>query len=846
MSFLDTSSQSGLLDCSEGEMKAAVWASADLLDPGGDTSDFDISSFFSQLAASSAAVEASHGGEGLCEPSDVSDAHLAVHRDDNASLEDPVGQDEADVANDAADVSLSALLGEHAEKMEERALAQEARAASLRESRLRLLRESREYCSDVTLSMESTLQAICLREREVGFLKEFSEQLRKKQEELKQQLAELEERRAAAMTSQEAVTSQHRQLTEQVENLLTADDVDADLDADVDAELPDLTQSDQARRLHAIVMRSMVRRPCNTMRPAPACIINGRCGKGFPKPYAAVTEWRDDSPYIYKGPDRQMVRVDALIGTEDEIAAYQDLRSIGASEACWRLFEEPISRQQPTVVTLQVHLPNQQLVYFEPGGEQQAIEAARRTQLTAWLEYNRDSAATDPPVGQKVWRKRRQQQATEAIGRVVYLSPRHGEVFYLRVLLHHVPGAASFEDLRTVAGVLCATYREACAVRGLLLEDREWEATMRDAAHAQMPAQLRRLFGVILLFCTPAAPMQLFERHLNDMAEDFVRRHAGLPDDLQATLVLLQLEEQLQQAGKQLDEFGLPVPTAEQRALAADLEHADAERRHLPRLIQEEMEHDDAELHDQPAAQLPVLLPSQRDIFDRVLAAVDEHRPLAVFVDAAGGTGKTFLLNTLLAAVRARGMVALVVAYGSRAAVAGACLRRSPLWRHFVVAQLCTNMRARLAGGEDGAELEAFADWLLQLGDGRLPGPEDGFVQLPPALTMDADVTAVIDWVFDGLADHHDDHQWMASRAVLAPRNTRVDAINAAVTALFPGEEGQTLGRVAVFLDEPVFSHGQLYVAASRVGRAADLRFALPAGSQGATRNVVNGEVLGD
>ncbi|KAF0310251.1 Non-capsid protein NS-1 [Amphibalanus amphitrite] len=76
-----------------------------------------------------------------------------------------------------------------------------------------------------------------------------------------------------------------------------------------------------------------------------------------------------------------------------------------------------------------------------------------------------------------------------------------------------------------------------------------------------------------------------------------------------------------------------------------------------------------------------------------------------------------------------------------------------------------------------------------ELGDGRLPGPEDGFVQLPPELFMDADVTAVIDWVFDGLADHHDDHQWMASRAVLAPRNTQVDAINAAVTALFPGEE---------------------------------------------------------
>ena len=127
--------------------------------------------------------------------------------------------------------------------------------------------------------------------------------------------------------------------------------------------------------------------------------------------------------------------------------------------------------------------------------------------------------------------------------------------------------------------------------------------------------------------------------------------------------------------------------------------------------------------------------------------------------------------------------------HGSRASVAGACLRRSPLWRHFAVAELRTNMRARLAGGEDGAELDAFADWLLRLGDGRLPGPEDGFIQLPPELTMDADVDAVIEWVFDGLAHHHDDHQWMASRAVLAARNTRVDAINAAVTARFPGEQ---------------------------------------------------------
>lgn len=298
-----------------------------------------------------------------------------------------------------------------------------------------------------------------------------------------------------------------------------------------------------------------------------------------------------------------------------------------------------------------------------------------------------------------------------------------------------------------------------------------------------------------------------------------------------------------------------------------------------------------------------------------------------------------------------------------------ACLRRSTLWHHFTVTQLLQNMRAQRAAGPDGPELRRFCDWLLEVGEGRAEGPEDEFVQLPPHLVMDADVDTVVDWVFDELAGRHADRQWMASRAILAPRNTRVDELNAAVTERFPGEavqllsadslaeesdqldipheylntlcapgfpphclsikpgmplmllrnlsatdglcngtrliagrvlstrlmeatiacgknagkdvliprlpmqppddaypfrwerrqfpvrpafamtvnkaQGQTLGRVAVFLEEPVFSHGQLYVAASRVGRPSDLRIALPAGSQGATRNVVYTEVMG-
>ena len=59
--------------------------------------------------------------------------------------------------------------------------------------------------------------------------------------------------------------------------------------------------------------------------------------------------------------------------------------------------------------------------------------------------------------------------------------------------------------------------------------------------------------------------------------------------------------------------------------------------------------------------------------------------------------------------------------------------------------------------------------------------------------------------------------------------------------------QGQTLQRVGVYLPEPCFTHGQLYVAASRVGLPSHLRFAVPRDEEtGAfrTRNVVFREAL--
>lgn len=60
------------------------------------------------------------------------------------------------------------------------------------------------------------------------------------------------------------------------------------------------------------------------------------------------------------------------------------------------------------------------------------------------------------------------------IGRLVYVQPAAGELFYMRLLLNIVHEATSFEDLRTVNGIQYNSYEEACLAHNILGNDEEW------------------------------------------------------------------------------------------------------------------------------------------------------------------------------------------------------------------------------------------------------------------------------------------------------------------------------------------------------------------------------------
>ena len=315
--------------------------------------------------------------------------------------------------------------------------------------------------------------------------------------------------------------------------------------------------------------------------------------------------------YVYKGHDRGQVQVvpvapaaadaaDAPVApvSRDEIKEYVDGRYVSASEAAWRLLGFDLHGITPSVQRLGVHLPNAQQVYFHEG-DNLAEVAAKRTPLLAWFDFNKRAAieyearrALDPttPVPStfstvyhdvpkiatfdpktKEWQFRKNKMQQLPVGRMYHVQPSDGERYYLRVLLHTVPGATCFEDLRTTGegpdSVVHLTFKAACEARGLLQDDAEWARCMEEVNISASPSQLRATFTNILLFNSVSEPLTLWETFKEAMSEDFAPRpdprgppvytHHSFDQALRAVNSLL-----LERGRNGLEHFGLPVPAA--------------------------------------------------------------------------------------------------------------------------------------------------------------------------------------------------------------------------------------------------------------------------------------------
>ncbi|XP_053149050.1 LOW QUALITY PROTEIN: uncharacterized protein LOC128343641 [Hemicordylus capensis] len=244
--------------------------------------------------------------------------------------------------------------------------------------------------------------------------------------------------------------------------------------------------------------------------------------------------------YVYKGHDCAKVEIlepDTL--NHDEITTYMDARYVSVPEAAWRLNGFEMHYQSHIVHRLAVRLPDEQAVIFNPEdiGAANDRAASRETQLTAWFklkqqdEKARHILYTDIPVyyvfdkANSTW-KIRQRGAEKMIGRMYSANLQTDQERYcLRLLLLHVSGATSYGNLRSMDGIEYPTFQEAAKARGLINDETVWESTLKDVAQYNMPTQIRELFAYICVFASLQNMQELFTKYEEYLIEDYVHKH---------------------------------------------------------------------------------------------------------------------------------------------------------------------------------------------------------------------------------------------------------------------------------------------------------------------------------
>ena len=381
--------------------------------------------------------------------------------------------------------------------------------------------------------------------------------------------------------------------------------------------------------------------------------------------------------YVHKGNDQATFQINTTTtgSTNDEIKNFVNARYIGSTEAAWRIFEFPLHERFPSVVQLAVHLENGQRVYFTEGtADERARNGPPATTLTAFFQlccvddFASNLLYIDVPrfytweTSKKEWKRRKRGTKvpdvdiyeTQTLGRVYTVSPKQGECFFLRLLLHSIKGPRSFDSLKTVNGLITDTFREACLLLGLLDDDTVWHSTMREASVSSSAHTLRFLFSIIITQCNPSNIRDLWLQHKAHLTDDFV--HQSYATEQADNMALIQVENAvLSMGGQPLSSYGLDTP------------HRDAAERTGQDYQRETAYNVEAERIKSEGNQNK-MTPDQQEGFSKFMNSVKDKSKGIFFLDAPGGCGKTFLIETILATIRSEGKIAIATASSGLAA----------------------------------------------------------------------------------------------------------------------------------------------------------------------------------
>ncbi|XP_078431140.1 uncharacterized protein LOC144702973 [Wolffia australiana] len=378
-----------------------------------------------------------------------------------------------------------------------------------------------------------------------------------------------------------------------------------DIDKIVCAELPDPSETE----LLNCVATHMIHGPCGSANPRSPCMKNEKCSKKYPKEFINSTQYlckvfnchinveicssiqsvKYLYKYVYKGHDRIQAKLSSKVPPMNNA-----------------------TKMYPTVYALQVHDENMQAVVYEEG----------------------------EPV-------------SEVMDRLNFMCPRDTTRYYLRLMLHRVPGARCYEDLRTVYNVAYDTCQSAAEALGLLHSDAEFDNNLALASAIASPRQIRELFAMILLYCELSQPDVLFEKYLDAMSDDIrLENCATQVTNHIRQKVLRALHSILYHNGSSLAAYQVLPQVVEPEVVdersspshGNNIQNAMITVEHLRYMLNVE----------------------QRQLYDAVFDAIETthhaKEPRVFFVDGPGGSGKTFLYSAILAQIKASRLTAIPTA----------------------------------------------------------------------------------------------------------------------------------------------------------------------------------------
>ena len=357
--------------------------------------------------------------------------------------------------------------------------------------------------------------------------------------------------------------------------------------------------------------------------------------------------------YCNKGPDAAMFNIRNK-KTLDEIKAFEQGRYCSCNEMMWHLYGFDQHKRWPPVFQLNVHLENGQRVYFTEENVADAVANPRDTHLTAFFKLcQQDEFARTllyPEVynyykwqdKQRIWERRKQGKSVEGhpgikkavnLSRVYTVHPKQQDCYYLRLLLFHVRGPTSFEDLRTVEEEVYQYYSDAAKRRGLLEDDTAWQATLQEAAFSSGAKQMRDLFAVMLMTCEMSDPTALWLTFREDMCDDIIHEvrlnshDMSLPyNDAVFNKGLIDIEDKLLEiSGHDLQFYRVREKTDR------SLEDPAASK-----ALQMELDYDTEELREFCVGKEETLLPEQEKAYKAILQNVETGAGGLFFLDAPG------------------------------------------------------------------------------------------------------------------------------------------------------------------------------------------------------------------